>query len=95
MSGLGRRINRHVKAGRFYAVLGNGHHVEVPEHKPDVWACRRLADFPDGTLPDSAGVASCTRCSAQIAFNAAREVDAPKVCLQCAGYEPEPLEVLS
>lgn len=57
----------------------------------DVWICRRVADFPTGP-PAGAALAACSRCAAAIAYNPARSLPAPKICMQCAGIEPLPLE---
>ena len=61
----------------------------VADSKVTVWMCRRVWDFPRRAAPASAGVASCTVCGAAVAFNPARVLDAPKVCMQCCGVEPD------
>ena len=60
--------------------------------KPNLWVCRRVADFPDGAIAKFVGVgfSNCPGCGAPIVFNTARKVDAGKVCMQCAGIEPLP-----
>jgi hypothetical protein len=83
-----------VRGGRFYQLVG-GELVERPAGEwhsdPDVWICRRVADF-HGHLPTGAATARCARCAAAIVYNPARQVTAPKVCLQCADITPGPLE---
>lgn len=75
-----------IEAGRFYQ---DGR--EVPAQTPDVWVCRRLEDFPDAVPPIGARVCDCSECGKRIAYNPARKVRAPKVCMQCAGITPEPI----
>lgn len=88
MSGLG---------GKFYQFGADGVGQEVePDDDDEVisWVCRRVADF-NVPLPKDAGFADCGICGARIAYNPARSVDAPKVCMQCAGLEPLPIPVPS
>lgn len=87
-----------VRPGHTYASVAIGGklvRVEVSNAVPDRWACRRVVDFPAGRIPADAGRAACSLCGEAIVFNPARAVDAPKVCLQCEGIEPEPFEVPS
>lgn len=84
------------KAGTFYehdAVTGRLRErgpALRPGEKPDVWICRRLMDYPGRRPPDGAAVEHCTLCDRYICFNPMRHVDAPKICMQCAGIEPLP-----
>ena len=61
---------------------------------PDAWICRRVADYPADALAPlrtrGAQQAVCVRCGAAILYNPARLVDAPKICMQCAGIQPLP-----
>lgn len=83
-----------VHAGRFYGRTFAGKFVELgaTDQQPDVWICRRLADFPNQTVPAGGSVTFCTRCDAAIVFNPARQVMASKVCMQCASIQPLPIE---
>jgi hypothetical protein len=81
------------KPGRFYVRDARGRlHDDGPTSttRPDVWICRRVADYPDARPPSAAAIDRCTDCDAPIAYNPARVVDAPRVCMQCAGITPEP-----
>lgn len=57
----------------------------------DVWVCRRVVDYAPAPVPPHAAVDTCAWCSALVAYNPARPVDAPRVCMQCAGIEPLPI----
>lgn len=81
--------------GKMYGLTGGGRLVEVPRDLgvPDVVVCRRVTDYPPAPLPPTAQIAPCTHCGARIAFNpAGPHQDRPKVCMQCAGVEPLPIE---
>lgn len=84
-------MKREVEAGKLYA-LGEDGPIEVEGKEPTVWACRRVEDFPEGAIEKlpTAGFAICSGCHAPIVFNAARDVDAEKVCMQCMGITPGP-----
>jgi hypothetical protein len=85
------KIKQPVNPGTFYKREPSGRLVPTADTgQPDVWVCRRVADYP--RLPEGAATTVCCRCHAPIAFNPARTVDAPKVCMQCAGIEPLPFE---
>jgi len=58
----------------------------------DGWICRRVADYPGRRFPPEGRIAACTKCGAPIVFNPARNVEAPKVCMQCAGIQPLPID---
>lgn len=85
--------------GRFYERGRDGAYREVgprADRAPEVWVCRRVADFPPGTIPPHGAEAFCARCGAAIVYNpATREptmpAHTPKVCMQCAGITPLPL----
>jgi len=61
-----------------------------PGESIDKWICRRVVDYPGGRPPAAAAIDRCSKCQAPIAFNPARQVSAPKICMQCAGIEPLP-----
>jgi len=84
-----------VQGGGFYGrVTPDGPLVPAPDEDatPDVWICRRVSDFPGGRVPEGGRVSRCSHCFALIVFNPARQVTAPKVCMQCAQIEPLPIE---
>lgn len=84
-----------IHGGRFYGRLTpDGPLVPTTDAvgQPDVWICRRVADFPQQTVPKGGKVAGCSRCAAAIVFNPARTVTAPKVCMQCAAITPLPID---
>jgi hypothetical protein len=55
--------------------------------------CRRVADYAPQTPPAAAAFTVCHTCAAPIAYNpAGRHPELPKVCMQCAGIEPLPME---
>ena len=85
-----------VHGGNYYARDPvNGRLVPHAPGVPDVWICRRVADYPPAPVPVGAGFATCSRCGAAIAYNPARTrtvpATTPKVCMQCAGVEPLPI----
>lgn len=60
---------------------------------PDAVICRRVVDYPDGQPPPAAALDTCTRCSALVAYNPhGPHVERPRVCMQCAGIAPLPIE---
>lgn len=83
-----------VQGGRTYGrVTPAGPLVPAPDTlTPDCWICRRLADFPPGTLPTVALVAPCAKCRAAVVYDSTRELAAPRICMQCAGIQPLPVE---
>jgi len=86
-----------VTGGKFYGrVTEHGPLVEAPAGTPDVWICRRVADFPGGQAPAASASGICSRCAAPIAYNPARlptvPPTTPKVCMQCARIQPLPIE---
>lgn len=84
-----------IHGGRFYGRLTpDGPLVPVTDAlgEPDVWICRRVADYPNQHAPAGGAVAPCTRCRAALVFNPARIVSAPKVCMQCMQIKPLPIE---
>jgi hypothetical protein len=95
-TGVTRR-SRDVHAGGYYRRDRDGTLVPTTPGRPDVWICRRMADYPGHRAPEGAGLAACDDCGETIAFNPARigfdvTVGTPRVCLQCAGIEPLPME---
>jgi hypothetical protein len=84
-----------IVAGQFYGRTARGGLERLgptAPRPPDVWICRRLADFPGGRVPAGGQVAACDRCAAPLVYNPARQVTAPKRCMQCSGIEPLPIE---
>lgn len=83
-------MKREIKAGKLYELTNAGLVETTKQQQPTVWVCRRVADFPDGAIAALAtpGFADCSRCQAAIVYNAARDVSAPKVCMQCLDIEP-------
>jgi len=92
-----RKRGGDVQGGRMYGRLTpNGPLLPAPDAvTPDVWICRRVADFPAGRVPVGGAIASCTQCGAAIVFNPARLVSAPKICMQCGDIVPLPIEPTS
>lgn len=84
--------------GKFYQFGPDGVDREAvePEDGDEVisWVCRRVEDF-NISIPAGAAFADCSVCGAPIVYNPARTVDAPKVCMQCAGLIPLPIPVTS
>lgn len=83
---------RIVFPGAVYAVTPTG--LQNSDAKPtqcDIWVVRRLADFPHGRAPTGALVAPCFECGTPCA-HADKPIDAPKVCMQCAGITPLPID---
>ena len=85
------------KPGRLYRRRWDGALEETTaatDGEVEVWICRRVADFM--RVPTGAAVAHCGRCGEEIAYNPRRlrtvPGDTPKVCIQCAGIEPLPIE---
>jgi hypothetical protein len=82
------------KPGTFYGRTRDGRLVEIGSRlgdaEPDLWICRRVIDYPPPGPPREAASDLCTTCGAAIAYNPARQVIAPKVCMQCAGIQPLP-----
>jgi len=89
--------DRRVDAGHFYGrdARGRLHDVASPPRPPDVWICRRLEDFPGGSIPSGGAAGTCTKCGAVIVFNPLRvptvPSSTPKVCMQCESIQPDPL----
>lgn len=83
---------RIVEGGQFYRRAWNGALEPAAAGEPDVWICRRLVDYPNAVAPAGGELAQCTRCCALIVFNPAREVGAPKMCMQCSGITPLPIK---
>ena len=88
-----------IQPGRLYAAQPDGTLEDLARDLadgplPDVWICRRLADYPGGTAPAGAALAWCAGCGRPIAYNPVTPVPAtiPKRCLQCCGIAPLPLE---
>lgn len=82
-----------VEGGRTYGQVTPGGPLLPAQDglAPDLWICRRVADFPGQQVPIGGATAACGTCGALIVFNPARPVQAPKVCMQCAHIQPDPL----
>jgi len=84
----------YVHPGRKYQRLEDGRIVEGhgPE-APDVRVCRRLEDYADG-VPAGGALGWCGGCGRPIVWTPADQVpaDLPRLCLQCVGIEPLPIE---
>lgn len=61
------------------------------DRPPDVCVSRRVVDFPHGRPPIGAVLTSCRDCGAAIASDG-KFPGVPRICLQCAGIEPLPIE---
>jgi len=86
-----------VFGGHFYGrMTEDGPLVPVPEMMPDLWICRRVADFPNQQPPAGGALAVCSRCQARIVYDQRRHprvpVSVPKICMQCAKIKPLPIE---
>lgn len=87
-------MGRITKPG-LYGVTWTGEHVKVGDDfgPPSEVVCRRVADYPKGKPPAAARITTCADCGRRIAFNpAGPHQDKPKVCMQCAGIQPLPIE---
>jgi hypothetical protein len=84
-----------ITGGQFYGRMDSGHMEPLGPDAPgdpDAWICRRVADYPGQRVPEGGAVAACEECDAPIVFNPKREVQAPKVCMQCCAIEPLPMD---
>lgn len=83
-----------VEAHKTYRAWDNGRLEEVdPRIPPDAVVCRRVADYAPAPVPAALGRTICARCGAAIAFDPAGQFQAcPKVCMQCEGILPLPIE---
>lgn len=76
-----------IKPGTFYGMDKDGKIDEVGEQpRADFWACQRVTEFPNGVPPAGAAVDHCAKCGALVAYNPARNLNAPRVCMECAGF---------
>jgi hypothetical protein len=94
MNNNGRRVD----GGGFYERTRDGL-VPTEPAVPDVWICRRVADYPHGQAPVAAAIGGCHECGEPIAYNPARvptvPPSTPRICMQCARIEPLPIEPAS
>jgi hypothetical protein len=84
-----------VIGGQFYGRTADGTMMPLgatAPGQPDAWICRRVVDYPGSHVPKGGAVGACTKCAAPIVFNPAREVTAPKVCMQCCRIVPLPID---
>ena len=76
--------------GRFTA---NGPLIPAPAGVPDSVICRRIVDYGPGQIPAAAAFGRCSTCDAPVAYNpAGPHQDRPRVCMQCTGIQPLPIE---
>jgi hypothetical protein len=60
---------------------------------PDVVICRRVVDYAPSPLPTGARLAVCRQCWEPVVYDpAGPHPERPKICLQCGGIEPLPIE---
>lgn len=83
-----------VEAHKTYRAWDDGRLEEVdPRIRPDAVVCRRVVDYAPAPIPPGLGRATCARCGAAITFDPTGEFqDCPKVCMQCEGIAPLPIE---
>lgn len=83
-----------IKPGTYYGrVTHDGPLVPAPAGTPDAVLCRRVVDFPEGRPPTGARIGICTMCGHDVAWNPrGPHPDQPRLCLQCGGIEPLPIE---
>jgi len=85
--------------GTYYGVTHAGRMVPLsssPDRPPDKVICRRVADYAPFRPPAAASTGPCADCGAPIAWNpAGPHQDRPKICMQCAGIQPLPIEPVS
>ena len=87
-------MTRRLEGGRYYGRTLSGHLVPVGDvdRPPDEVVCRRVADYAPAPIPAGAAFGVCGRCDAAIAFNPnGPHPTAPKLCMQCAGIQPNPI----
>lgn len=87
-------ITKRVEPGRYYQLVRKGLIEVSPAHQPCVWVCRRLTDYRPAAVPVGAQFTYCEQCGFTIAYNPASPVvpGSPKICFQCAGIEPLPMD---
>jgi hypothetical protein len=79
--------------GRFFEMGDDGEMTDLgPTFREgaQLWICRRVRDHP--RIPADAGICACRSCGCAIVFDPKRlfDIQAPKVCMQCAGITPLP-----
>lgn len=85
--------DRRVDAGQYVERDWRGHIKQVAPQRPDAILCRRLVDYPNGEAPAGADLDTCQKCSALVAYNPnGPHQDRPRICMQCGGIEPLPME---
>lgn len=93
---LARTTEPDVFGGQFYLHGPGVPFVPIGEmapRQPDAWICRRVVDYPAQRVPAGGEVTPCARCAAPVVYNPKREgITAPKVCMQCSGIIPCPIE---
>jgi len=81
------------KPCHYYGRTWDGRLIEALPSDPDAVICRRVADYPGGQPPAAATLTACRDCEALVAFNPTGPyLDRPRVCLQCAGIQPLPMD---
>lgn len=73
------------RSGRLEPIAGQ-------DHAPDVWICRRVADFAPAPIPAGGIRDTCTRCGADILYAGPPRDGPDRICFQCAGITPLPIE---
>jgi hypothetical protein len=86
-----------IYGGQFYERTAAGMTPTTANGRaPDLWICRRLADYLPSQIPKGGAIGRCRRCDAAIVFNPARldtvPAETPRVCMQCASIQPLPIE---
>lgn len=86
-------MSKHVTGGEYLERDWTGRLHDAAPGIPDVVICRRVVDYAPAPVPPTAAVTECTDCGAAIAFNPAHpHATRPKICMQCGGIEPMPIE---
>ena len=86
-------MSKDVHGGQYLERDWTGRLTDASPGVPDVIICRRVADYAPSPVPPTAAVTDCTRCGAAIAFNPANpHATCLKICMQCGGIEPLPIE---
>lgn len=87
-------MSKHVTGGQYLERDWTGRLIDTARRDtPDVVICRRVVDYAPAPVPPTAAITECTRCGAAVAFNpAGPHPTRPKICMQCGGIEPLPIE---
>jgi len=86
-------MTKHVKGGQYLLRDWTGRLRDAAPGTPDHVICRRVIDYAPAPVPPTAAIAECMRCGAAVAFNpAGPHPNRLKICMQCGGIEPLPIE---